>query len=198
MSSAELALGLNRNILTTDRGSSHGLLGTDLVGEGLVRSLLLSWKQGVLSNFKEFESFGEGESCEAELPKLEMKHAQVVEVDLRVQLPALLVHLVMLRCFILLLSVETRGVGALRLPFFRSSVEQSLSTFVHVSTLSQEVRVNVGQQARVLLSSRSVQVDLKFNIILAEGVLALACLVKSVLGSFKVFFEDFEQRSVGV
>jgi len=75
VSSTELTLWLYRSILTTDGVSSHGLLGADLVGEGLVRSLLLSREQGVLSNFKEFESFREGESCKTPLPKFEVEHA---------------------------------------------------------------------------------------------------------------------------
>jgi hypothetical protein len=35
-----------------------------------------------------------------------MEHTKVVEVDLRVELSALLVHLIMLRSFVLLLGVE--------------------------------------------------------------------------------------------
>ena len=80
----------------------------------------------------------------------------MVEVNLGMKLSALLVHLIMLGGFILFLGVEAGRVRALGLPLFRSAIEQGLGALVDIATLCEEIRVNVGQKARVLLGSRSV------------------------------------------
>jgi hypothetical protein len=82
-----------------------------------------------------------------------MQHAQMVEVNLRVQLLALLVHLVVLRGFILFLSVETRWVGTLGISFTRCSIEQVRRGFVGLPVDGVQIRLDMGQQTAMLLGS---------------------------------------------
>ena len=81
------------------------------MGKRLVNRLLRSGENAAGGDFEEFQSFREGEGSEPELSQLQVEHAQLAEVDLRVQLLAFLIRLIMLRRIVSLLRVEAGGMG---------------------------------------------------------------------------------------
>ena len=76
------------------------------VGKRLINRLLSPREDAAGGDLEELQSLREGEGSKPELSQLQVEHTQLAEVDLRVQLLAFLIRLIVLRRVVCLLRVE--------------------------------------------------------------------------------------------
>ena len=97
----------------------------------LVRSSVASLHLNcyILCHFKELKSLGERKGGHFVFPQFQMQDSQIVEVELRMKLLALLVHEVVLRTFILLPLWETWLVELIHLALLWGRLLTSLEVF---------------------------------------------------------------------
>ena len=111
-----------------------------------------------LGHFQELDCFTEVQRCQVKLPQAQVKNAKVVEVVLRVHLPALGVE--QIRGRFVALHVEARAVGTstYAVLLLRRSVQALSGLVVEVLGVFKD-RLRVAVQSGVLLSGQFLDLN---------------------------------------
>ena len=151
-----------------------------------------------------------------ELSKAQMENTQVIEVELRVQLSALLVYWISAWCFIsfilrvarhvmiirallprhssivCILTTTIRLISTIRLVWFLVVIEENLNGFVVLTTVQGYISTQMSQEALRLLTSELSDALVELSSITLQTVFILIGAFEALLCTLIIALQQFE------